>query len=92
MRDGGTVRRTYVAELGSDEFPGVKGALRGGEYLGRAVCTRCVPKWRGPVRSLSRYIGKNPTAEPERALVAVRDKLRADVLRHCDRVHGGATR
>jgi hypothetical protein len=65
----GSVRATFVAEVGGPE----------GLYLARAVCTRCVPEYRGEVRR-----GVGPQGVAAAQLEATRD-----VLRHADRMHDG---
>lgn len=70
MSLNGGPRVTYVAEMGSAK----------GVYVCRAICTRCVPTWRGITHSSRRGA---------RGVLEVRDAARVDVLRHADRVHDG---
>lgn len=80
LANGGTLRRTFVAEVGS----------KAGQYLCRAKCTRCLPAWVGPVRRLTDEVARHGGAiDPGDAVKHTQAAALRDVLAHIDRRHGG---
>ena len=83
--NGGHLRRTFAAELGSPAPDGE------GDYRVRMRCTRCYPERLGTIYSLSKLLAVDPTISRGAAVEKLQDLARIDVLRHCDGFHQGRT-